>query len=56
MMRAGLIKYCRFCPKCVSRGQRQMWRSTPKTSGKSLRKHRALKLPGALKFFISATP
>ena len=44
VMRGGLIKYCRFCPKCVSIGQRRMWRSTPKTNGKSLRKPRALKL------------
>ena len=34
MMRGGLIKYCRFSPKCVSIGQRRVWRSTPKTNGK----------------------
>ena len=34
VMRDGLIKYCRFCVKCVSIGQRRMWRSTPKTNGK----------------------
>ena len=43
VMRAGLIKKG-LCPKCVSIGQRRMWRSTPKTSGKSLRKSGALKL------------
>ena len=34
VMGDGLIKYCRFCPKCVSIGQNRMWWSTPKTYGK----------------------
>ena len=57
-MRGGLIKYCRFSPKCVSIGQRWVWRSTPKTNGKEKLEEiwSSETLPGALKFSISATP
>ena len=58
MMRGGLIKYCRFSPKCVSIGQGQVWRSIPKTNGKEKREEiwGSETLPDALKFSSSATP
>ena len=52
VIRDGLIKYCRFCPKCVSIGQSRMWRSTPKTNGKEKLEEiwSSETLPGALTF------
>ena len=52
VMRDGLIKYCRFCPKCVSIGQSRMWQSTPKTNREEKLEENwsSETLPGALSF------
>ena len=57
VMRDVLIKYCRFCPKHVSIGQRRMWRGTPKTNGKEKLEEiwSSETLPGAL-MSINSTP
>ena len=52
VMRDGLIKYFRFCPKCVSIRQNWMWRSTPRRAHLRLMGRKSLRKPGALKLFL----